>query len=93
MNSTMTAYKEMERQILASTGQQDKLVARFHTDDGTEFKGEFDEMIQKKRAKHTHTGGYNSISNPAENALARVQQCARAMLIEATGGGGILQGP
>ena len=43
-------------------------------------------MIQKKRAKHAHTGGYNSRSNPAENALARVQQCARAMLIEATGG-------
>ena len=33
------------------------VVARFHTDDGTEFKGEFDEMIQKKRAKHTHTQG------------------------------------
>ena len=53
----MAAYKEIERQILASIGQQDKLVARFHTDDCTEFKGKFDDMIQKKRAKHTHTQG------------------------------------
>ena len=43
-------------------------------------------MIRKQNSKHTHTGGYNSISNPAENALARVQQGARAMLVQATGG-------
>ena len=76
----------MRRHILVGTGQQHKEVVRFHTDDGSEFKGEFEDMIRVQNSKHTHTGGYNSISNPAENALARVQQSARAMLVQATGG-------
>ena len=84
--STMEAYKEMQRQMLASTGQQHKRVVRFHTDDGTEFKGEFAMMVRDTNAKHTHTGGYNSESNPAENGLARVQQGARTILVQATGG-------
>ena len=84
--STKEGYEEMRRHILVGTGQQHKEVVRFHTDDGSEFKGEFEDMIRVQNSKHTHTGGYNSISNPAENALARVQQSARAMLVQATGG-------
>ena len=37
-------------------------------------------------AQHTDTGGYNSSTNPAENAQGRVQQSGRAMLVASTGG-------
>ena len=44
------------------------------------------EYIAELGAVHTDTGGYNSSTNPVEGAQGRLQQSARAMLAQCTGG-------
>ena len=46
----------------------------------------FHETVVSMNMTHTDTGGYNSCVNPAENAQGRLQQTARAILAECTGG-------
>ena len=62
---------------------QDRASAgRLHSDQGDEFKGEVKELVVRLGAHHTDTGGYNSSTNPAEGAQGRLQQTARAMLVQ-----------
>ena len=59
--STTERYKKGVRDILANTGQNDKHVARVHTDDGTEFKGKMDEELVANKTKHTTAAGLRGV--------------------------------
>ena len=59
--STVETYKKGVRDLLSNTGQGDRHVARVHTDEGQEFKGELNKKLIEDKTIHTTTGGYNSI--------------------------------
>ena len=84
--STAERFLDTLRDVLSRSNQRSEDVSRVHTDQGNEFKGRFDRIVRQMTAQHTDTGGYNSSTNPAENAQGRVQQSGRAMLVASTGG-------
>ena len=83
---TAAALSELVRDVMIHSNQDPASVGRLHSDQGNEFKGEVKEVIVRLGAQHTDTGGYNSSTNPAEGAQGRLQQTARAMLVQCTGG-------
>ena len=72
--------------VMNNSNQNPRDVGRFHSGQGREFAVEVEQLITRSGATHTNTGGYNSSSNPAESAQGRLQQTARAMLAQCTGG-------
>ena len=69
-----------------NSNQDPSSIGRYHSGQGKEFAGKVQELIEKSGAVHTDTGGYNSSTNPVEGAQGRLQQTARAMLVQCTGG-------
>ena len=84
--STSKDLKAKLRDLANRSNQKLGDFGRVHSDQGSEFKGEFDEVLTSLSMTHTDTGGYSSSANPAENAQGRIQQTARAVLHECTGG-------
>ncbi len=84
--STGAVIDQVLTEMSNSTNQLKTDFSRAHTDQGGEFRGDFSKVLASLNLTHTDTGGYNSCVNPAENAQGRLQQTARAMLAECTGG-------
>lgn len=84
--STSEKFLDAVRDVMARSNQRVDDVGRVHTDQGKEFKGNFEKVVRGMSAVHSDTGGYNSSTNPAEGAQGRLQQTARAILADGTGG-------
>lgn len=88
---TTTALQSMRRELATVQGPSGKPLAlvRVHSDQGTEFSGEFAEYLLKERIQQTNTGGYRPTNNSrVERRLRMVLESFRACLHEATGGEG-----
>ena len=59
----LAALQQMVADMSALSKGGPKVVVRVHSDDGTEFKGVFDDYCASKNWKRTNTGGYREQSN------------------------------
>jgi hypothetical protein len=84
--TTADSILDTMRDVMNRSNQTLNDISRCHTDQGNEFKKPFDTVLRELSITHTDTGGYNSCVNPVENAQGRLQQTARSMLTQATGG-------
>ena len=85
---TLRGLKNFMADLQSKSGDgKVRVVTRVHTDQGTEFDGEFEDWCVDNQVRRTDTGGHRSKGNSvAERRVRMLRDCFKANLVTATGG-------